>query len=254
EVERYLDFIYEPIVDENNRVTGIFVEGQDVTEMHLAREAEKRQAHHLRLLVDELNHRVKNTLAIVQGLAQQTFRGDAATDAARDAFNGRLAVLASAHDVLTREHWETADVADIIGQSLDAHGARSHRFVIGGPPVRLLPQAAVTLALVMHELCTNAAKYGALSNDSGQVHVQWRTEEDPIPRMQLQWQEIDGPAVAPPAHRGFGSRMISRALSAEPGGDVQLHFHEQGVMCEMTIGLPAFDASALGERAHEGMT
>ena len=241
EVERYLDFIYEAILDENGSVTGIFVEGHDVTEIHLAREERQRQARHLQLLVDELNHRVKNTLAIVQGLAQQTFRGAAATDDARDAFNGRLAALAAAHDVLTREHWETADVADIIRQSLDAHGARSHRFVIQGPPVRLQPQTAVTLAMVMHELCTNAAKYGALSNDLGQVNVTWRRQEDPTPRMLLQWQEIDGPAVAPPSRRGFGSRMISRALVAEPGGDVQLHFHEQGVVCEMTVALPVLD-------------
>ncbi|MEO5961947.1 MAG: HWE histidine kinase domain-containing protein [Thermomonas sp.] len=245
EVERYVDFIYEAILDENGSVTGIFVEGHDVTEMHLAQEAQRRQARHLQLLVDELNHRVKNTLAIVQGLAQQTFRGDAANNDARDAFNGRLAALASAHDVLTREHWETADVGEIIRQSLDAHGARSHRFVIEGPLVRLQPQTAVTLAMVVHELCTNAAKHGALSNEAGQVHVQWQVEENPEACMQLRWQESDGPAVAPPGHRGFGSRMIRRALSAEPGGDVQLHFHEQGVVCEMTLALPAMDPPAM---------
>jgi two-component sensor histidine kinase len=242
EVERYLDFIYEAILDENGCVIGIFVEGHDVTDKHIAQEAQRRQARHLRLLVDELNQRVKNTLAIVEGLAQQTFRGDAANDDARDAFNGRLAALAAAHDVLTREHWEAADVGNIIRQSLDVHGASSHRFVIEGPPVRLHPQTAVTLAMVMHELCTNAAKHGALSNDSGQVHVQWRLEKNPVHRMHLLWQEIDGPVVTTPDHRGFGLRMISRALSSEPGGDVQLYFHEQGVVCEMAIALPALDA------------
>jgi two-component sensor histidine kinase/PAS domain-containing protein len=242
EVERYLDFIYEAILDENGSVTGIFVEGHDVTDMHLAQDAEKRQAHHLRLLVDELNHRVKNTLAIVQGLARQTFRGEAANDDARRAFDGRLAALASAHDVLTREHWETADVGDIIRQSLDIHGASSHRFVIEGPSVRLQPQTAVALAMVMHELCTNAVKHGALSSDSGKVHVQWTLEENPVHRMHLLWQETDGPAVTTPAHRGFGLRMICRALSAEPGGVVQLHFHQQGVVCEMAVDLPALDA------------
>ena len=245
EVERYLDFIYEPILDENGRVTGIFVEGHDVTEMHLAQQAKKGQARHLQLLVDELNHRVKNTLAIVQGLAQQTFRGDAANDDARDAFSGRLAALASAHDVLTREHWETADVSEIIRQALDAHGAVSHRVVIEGPPVRLHPQTAVTLAMVMHELCTNATKYGALTDEAGQVHVQWQVEENPDPCMRLRWQESDGPAVAPPGPGGFGTRMIRRALSAEPGGDVQLHFHEQGVVCEMTLALPVLDSPTL---------
>ena len=194
------------------------------------------------MLVDELNHRVKNTLAIVQGLAQQTFRGDAASEEAREAFNGRLAALASAHDILTLEHWETAEVADIVHQALGAHGTRSHRFVIEGPVVRVQPQTAVTLAMVMHELCTNAVKHGALSNESGQVHVQWRLQEHPVHRMHLLWQETGGPAVAAPVHRGFGSRMIKRALSAEPGGDVQLHFHEQGVVCEMTVDLPALDA------------
>ena len=243
EVERYVDFIYEPIVDENGYVTGIFVEGHDVTDKHIAQEAQQRQAGHLRLLVDELNHRVKNTLAIVQGLAQQTFRGNAATDDARDAFNGRLAALASAHDVLTREHWETAEVTDIVHQALGAHGALSHRFVIEGPPVRVQPQTALTLAMVMHELCTNAAKHGALSSESGRVHVQWRVEEHPVHRMRLVWQETEGPPVATPAHRGFGSRMIKRALAAEPGGSVQLHFHDQGVMCEMAVDLPRHDAT-----------
>ncbi len=241
EVERYLDFIYEAIRDEDGRVTGIFVEGHDVTEAHLAQDANQRQAQHLQLLVDELNHRVKNTLAIVQGLAQQTFRGGAANDDAREAFDGRLAALASAHDLLTREHWEAADVGEIIRGSLDVHGAGSHRLLIDGPPVRLQPQTAVTLALLVHELCTNATKHGALSNETGQVHVRWRLEEQPVHRMLLRWQEIDGPRVAAPEHRGFGSRMISRALSGEPDSEAQLHFHEQGVVCEIVIALPAHD-------------
>ncbi|HYC02216.1 MAG TPA: PAS domain-containing protein [Azospirillaceae bacterium] len=198
----------------------------DVTERALAEE-------HRRLLVDELNHRVKNTLAIVQGLAQQTFR-DPATRCERDAFEGRLAALATAHNVLTRENWHSADLGEIVRDALTAHGAAPHRLLLRGPPVRLEPKTAVTLAMALHELGTNATKYGALSVPGGRVSVAWSVAPDQErgrTRLSLLWTETGGPIVAPPARRGFGSRMIERALAAELDGAVRLDFRPEGVVC-----------------------
>ncbi len=241
EVERFVNFIYAPVTDENDRVTGIFVEGYDVTDAHLAKEAEARHERHQRLLIDELNHRVKNTLAIVQGLAQQTFKGGAATDGARRAFEGRLLALADAHTLLTRENWEHAELGDLVAQSLHAHGASPSRLRMSGPPIRLPPNTALTIAMALHELATNASKYGALSNDQGQVKVEWTTEEDPARHLRLRWAEVDGPPVQVPRNRGFGTRMIERALANVGGGRVRLDFRPAGVVCDMEVGLPMPD-------------
>ncbi len=241
EEERRLDFLYEPITDEAGRITGIFVEGHDVTAAFNAQEAQRRQARHLQLLVDELNHRVKNTLAIVQSLAQQTFRDGAATPEARAAFEGRLVALASAHNLLTREHWDSAELADVVRQSFHVHGLGVDRFEIDGPALRLAPRTAVSIALAMHELTTNAAKYGALANDTGRISVTWRLEGGDGRRLVLSWRESGGPPVSPPATRGFGSRMIERALSSELGGEVRLDFRPDGVVCEIDAPAPLGD-------------
>src|SRR5690606_33590098 len=241
EEERRLDFLYEPITDEAGRITGIFVEGHDVTATFNAQQAQRRQARHLQLLIDELNHRVKNTLAIVQSLAQQTFRDGAATPEARAAFEGRLVALASAHNLLTREHWDSAELADVVRQSFHVHGLGVDRFEIDGPALRLAPRTAVSIALAMHELTTNAAKYGALANDMGRISVTWRLAGEDGRRLVLRWRESGGPPVSPPATRGFGSRMIERALSSELGGEVRLDFRPDGVVCEIDAPAPLGD-------------
>lgn len=202
----------------------------DVTEL---REAET----HLRLLVDELNHRVKNTLAIVQGLAVQTFKGEAASEAARQAFEGRLTALATAHNVLTRELWESADLRDVVEGSLRAHVQDASRFSIEGPPVRLQPKAAVSIAMAVHELATNALKYGALSVPEGRVRVVWNVRPDTPVRLFLRWAESDGPPVRAPERRGFGSRMIERALAGDLNGAARLNFEPGGLVCEIEARL-----------------
>jgi PAS domain S-box-containing protein len=204
----------------------------DVTER---RDAEERQ----RLLLNELNHRVKNILAIIQGIAHQSFKGAEVADAARQAFEGRLAALSAAHNILTRENWEAASIGQIVEDALGPY--RSARVSGEGPDVRLPSKTAVSLALALHELATNAAKYGALSAPDGRVRVAWSNDEG---RLELRWEERDGPAVSPPAHRGFGTRMIERALASELGGEAHIDFEPAGVVCRLSAALPPVPVQA----------
>lgn len=222
-----------PRLDANGEVQGYVGMAVDVTESRRA-EAELRDSErHLRLMVDELNHRVKNTLAIVQGLAQQSFRGGGVSTDVRSSFEGRLAALAAAHDLLTRKNWEGAELRDLVVAVAAAHCGE--RVAVDGPPVQLPPKLAVTLALALHELCTNAVKYGALSVAGGRVTVTWTSERD---RLSLRWEESDGPRVEPPGRRGFGTRMIERALAAETDGKAGLDFRPAGLVCEIEADLP----------------
>ncbi len=222
-----------PRLGAQGEVLGYVGMAVDVTESRRA-EAELRDSErHLRLMVDELNHRVKNTLAIVQGLAQQSFRGGGVSVDVRSSFEGRLAALAAAHDLLTGRNWEGAELRELVVAVVAAHCG--DRLAIDGPPVQLPPRLAVTLALALHELCTNAVKYGALSVDAGRVAVVWTLEAG---RLALRWTESGGPRVETPRRRGFGTRMIERALAAETGGQAKLHFRPQGLVCEIEATLP----------------
>ncbi|MBB4657602.1 PAS domain-containing sensor histidine kinase [Parvularcula dongshanensis] len=191
---------------------------------------------HRRLLTDELNHRVKNTLAVVQSVAYQTFSD---TDAeALAAFDGRLAALATAHDLLTREAWEKAELSDVVRTGLRACGVSEDRYTVSGPAIVLPAKLAVTMAMAVHELATNALKYGALSVDEGVIDVRWREGVGPAgPRLSFLWTERGGPQVVPPDQRGFGSRLIETALANELRGSAHLDFRPSGLVC--TIDAPA---------------
>lgn len=205
---------------------------RDMTE---AKRVEARQ----RLLIDELNHRVKNTLAIVQGIAQQTFRGAGDPMALRRAFEGRLAALSEAHDLLTREHWGPVSMRRILHDVVAPYGLDGGRFELDGPDLMLPPQTAISLALAMHELTTNAVKHGALTRPEGRVDVRWTVCDTAAgARLRLSWREAGGPAVAAPSRRGFGTRMIERGLAAELGGTVHLDFAPTGVVCSLDAPLP----------------
>ncbi|MGU3362952.1 sensor histidine kinase [Methylobacterium sp. M6A4_1b] len=201
--------------------------------------AEKRSTDHQRLLVDELNHRVKNTLATVQSIATQTLRNAPTTEEAREALETRLLALSRAHDVLTRENWEGAFLSDIVAQAIAPYDPQGGgRFQVEGPDVRLLPRTALALAMAFQELATNAVKYGALSNPSGHVEIAWTTHGgDPTPRLDLCWSEKGGPLVAAPKRRGFGSRLIERNLARDLDGKVEIAFASQGVTCTMSAPL-----------------
>jgi PAS domain S-box-containing protein len=215
--------------DEGGRVVGAVSVALDITER-------KRAERHQRLLIHELNHRVKNTLASVQSIAAQTFRGDAASAPARSAFEARLMALSRAHDVLTRESWEGASLREIVDGAVSPHGGAG--FEIAGPDLRVSPRVALALAMSLHELCTNAAKYGALSCPDGVVSVVWAVAgESGGRRLAFRWAERGGPPVTPPARRGFGSRLIERQLATEFDGSVRLDFRPEGVVCTIDARL-----------------
>ena len=212
----------------------LFAEAQ--LEIAQRKNAEQQQT----LLINELNHRVKNTLAIVQGLAQQSFKSEVPTEAARRAFDARLSALAAAHNLLTRKNWESAFLSEIISDSVGATtGALSSRVELDGPELVLAPQTAVSVAMAVHELSTNALKYGSLSAEVGTVSVRWTVDaNERAPRFHLEWREQGGPAVETPTRRGFGLRMIERGLAAELGGNVTLEFESSGLRCTIDAPLP----------------
>ena len=214
-------------VDEAGRPVGLHAIGRDVTER---RRADERQ----RLLVNELNHRVKNTLALVQGLALQSFREGRDSAEARTAFQERLTALAAAHDLLTRESWEGATLGHLVEEGLGHINAVRTRVRMKGPDVTLAPKAAVSLSMALHELATNAAKYGALSTPEGEVSLRWQAEDGCLC---LEWRERGGPPVSPPGRRGFGLRMIERALAADLAGGVSVEFAPDGLVCRIEAAL-----------------
>ncbi len=197
----------------------------------------KRTEAQRELLLAELNHRVKNTLAVVQGLAYQTFRNTDA--AARRGFEGRLQALATAHDLLTRSHWESTSLSQLVDDALKPAGANRARITAAGPAVRLSPHAALTITLALHELFTNTIKYGALSNEDGRVILDWRHVEGEG-RLRIEWREEGGPRVTRPPRRGFGSLLLERTLARDLDGSVELAFEPQGVVCiiEMPLADP----------------
>ena len=219
--------------DEEGRPTcfaGLMV---DVQERKLA---EQQQ----RTMINELNHRVKNTLAIVQSLAAQSFSGAASVESAAEVFNARLISLSHAHDVLTREHWHSVLLSDLVAQMARSHNFRgSERFHIDGPRVRLSPQNALSFAMALHELATNAIKYGALGDRGGGVRILWFVGEANGRRMlHLDWIEHGGPPVRPPARTGFGTRLIERSLNPSRNGAVSVDYRESGLACHIAVPLP----------------
>ncbi|HZG46925.1 MAG TPA: HWE histidine kinase domain-containing protein [Allosphingosinicella sp.] len=214
---------------------GLHVVGRDITER-------RRFEDHQRLLVNELNHRVKNTLAIVQSLAQQSFKSLVSPEEARRAFDARLTALAAAHNLLTRQSWEKASLKETLSAAIAATaGDRSSQVELRGPDLALAPQTAVSVAMAAHELCTNAIKYGALSLDAGRVSVHWEIlQSGEEPRLHLEWEELGGPPVEAPKRKGFGSKLIERGLSSELRGTVKLEFLSSGVRCTLNAPLPTF--------------
>jgi PAS domain S-box-containing protein len=203
--------------------------------------ARKRWEEQQQLLINELNHRVKNTLATVQSIAAQTLRNARSPGQAREDLESRLIALSRAHDVLTRESWEGAMLGEVVSVALDPYRARGeNRFRISGPEVRLPPRVALPVAMALQELVTNAVKHGSLSNEAGEVHLTWKVVEGADTReLRLCWQECGGPEVAAPKRRGFGTRLIERGLGPELGGTTELSYETPGLVFRLTAPLPA---------------
>ncbi|MFP5516310.1 MAG: sensor histidine kinase [Alphaproteobacteria bacterium] len=229
------------VYDRDGMPTGLAGVSLNITDR---KKAEDRQL----LLLEELNHRVKNTLAMVQSIAKQTLRAAPSLEAFPDAFQSRLRALAQAHDLLTRRQWQGASLSEIAALTLEPH-VHAGRVKVGGPPVNLTTGVAVSLHLAFHELATNAAKYGALSAENGRVELDWEIAKPPAqPPLRagkdghagaliLRWRECGGPPVVTPTRRGFGSRLIERGLAHELEGDVALAFDPAGVRCRLVIPL-----------------
>ncbi len=199
------------------------------------REAEELRAHQRQqLMINELNHRVKNTLFTVQSLARQSL-GRPADTPGLTAFNERIMALARAHDLLTQSVWAGADLKEILEETLEPYLDRT---VLAGPPAALTPNAALALSMVFHELGTNAVKYGALSAPEGTVTVVWHVDPGALHRLTLHWEERGGPTVSPPARKGFGSRLIAASLKSDLAGEARIDYRPSGLVCVLTLSLP----------------
>ena len=215
-----------------------------ISDISSRKQVESEQQHYqgqLRLLINELNHRVKNTLATVQSMASQTLKNEPHPAVAFEKFESRLMGLSQVHDLLTRESWHGAGLRDVAERALapftetpfdDAQTPLD----IDGPPVWLAPNGALTMALIFHELATNALKYGALSRAGGRVALTW-TYDEATRDLTLAWTESGGPPVAPPTRRGFGSRLIERSLRGELKGAATVDYRPGGLVCAMRATL-----------------
>ena len=223
-----------PVLDRQGKIIQNFVSFVDLTK-------HKQAQLQAKMLIDEMNHRVKNTLATVQAIVRQALRTDADRPVLRQMIKSRLSALGRSHDLLTREKWKGAGLREIINQTLTPFKSRESeglRFVITGEPIRFAPKAAMDLCIVFNELATNALKYGALSRVGGSVHIDWKREPSAQgPRLALTWRELGGPVVKAPTHRGFGTRVIERGLAHELGGSGQLDYRPEGLICTMDLPL-----------------
>lgn len=224
-----------PVKDEQGKIVQHFASFIDLTSY-------KAEQATCKLLIDELNHRVKNTLATVQSVVRQGLR--TATDPAviRESIESRIFALSRSHDILSRENWKSAGLHDLIGASLEPFAVtdgRVERFNVEGCNLRLHPKAALALGIAFHELATNAFKYGAFSNDSGTVSITWEIESSPSgKRLLLHWREKDGPEVTPPTRKGFGTHVMERGLAHELHGEVHVEYPPAGFVCTINVPVP----------------
>ena len=224
-----------PVRDARGNIVQYFASFVDLTK-HKENEIQSK------MLIDELNHRVKNTLSAVQSIVWQTLRTPSDPKVIRESIESRLFALSRSHDLLTREKWESAGLLDIVHDALEpfgVSGGRADRIAVTGKNIRFPPKSALALGIAFNELATNAVKYGALSNAAGSILIEWTMETTPTgQRLLLNWKEKDGPPVTPPAHKGFGSRVIERGLAHELEGITHLDYRPDGLVCTMDIPLP----------------
>jgi two-component sensor histidine kinase len=238
---RYWDVQVSPIFGADGRPAHLLSISRDITDEWRATAELKDAAERQAVLTGELQHRIKNTLAMVGAIANQTIRGDDVA-AAREAFGARLMVLSRSHDILTQTNWASAPIVEVVNGALAAHRSSERRIRVNGPQVELRPKPALALALAIHELATNAVKYGALSG-KGTVDVVW--SNDATDGFRFSWTESDGPEVAEPGQKGFGSRLIERVLAADFEGEAHTYYRPGGVVCELI-------APMVGAAAHSG--
>lgn len=223
-----------PVRDDSGDVVQHFASFVDLTK-------HRREQERLRFLLGELNHRTQNTLTTVLAIAGQTFRGMADKETISK-FEGRILALSKIHSLLGAENWDKIGLCDVLNEILQPFGLNDSpatRFSLEGHDVRLQPKASLILAVVFHELATNAVKHGALSNEAGHINIGWQVETgSPGNRMRVRWQESGGGSpVTPPGRKGFGSRLIESGLAQELDGEVRLDYESAGVVCEIVMPL-----------------
>ncbi|GMM92566.1 PAS domain-containing protein [Qipengyuania sp. MTN3-11] len=228
---RLLTFIFQPIQSSMGDVSGIIVQGYDVTDEV---EFEERQV----LLINELQHRVKNTISVVQVLAKQSFRLVPESEKALAVFSGRLSALSTAHGLLTSKNWGPTSMPALLRSTLSAAvGEAVARIELEGPEHLLEPETALGLTMIIHELATNALKHGSLSAESGQVLLSWRIDDrNDTDTVLLAWTETGGPVVSEPRHKGFGSRLIERGLGGG-GSRPQISFKSEGFAYSISFAI-----------------
>lgn len=230
--EHYIDFVAQPIMGANSEVTGIFIEGNDVTD-HV--KTEQRQA----LLIRELHHRVRNTLATVQGVMNTTAKTSANIEDFQEAFSGRISSLAKTHAVMTEQLHQSVSFHQLLTQELGPYSDdQGLRIRLSGPAVDLPSQIAVPLGMAVHELTTNAVRHGALSKEEGRIEVGWGlVEQDGKPALLCEWNEFSGPLVNPPSRDGFGSMLLKRVLSQQIRAEVKVDYAPEGFRLRMAVPL-----------------
>jgi PAS domain S-box-containing protein len=219
-------FCASPVRDDASKTIGTIVEVRDITQ-------EKRAEARQRVLIDELDHRVKNTLATVQAMARQTFSDS--EPAMLTSYMNRLAAMSKAHEMLKRNAWEPTPLGDIVGSVVKTFGPDS--ITQSGPEIMVSPKVAVSLTMALHELATNAVKYGALSSPAGAVRISWHHLPPNDRVLELVWAESGGPVVTAPTHKGLGLRLIENQLAYEFSGRTTLDFAPGGLVCTIHLTL-----------------
>jgi PAS domain S-box-containing protein len=234
--EFWASLFVSPVCDERGAVVQQFVSFVDLTR-------HRQDSARCKMLIDELNHRVKNTLSTVQSIVTQALRRPAGPAEIGEAIESRILALSRSHDLLTSADWQGTGLHDLVVTALkpfEVVAGVAERFTVQGDNLRLPPKTTLALAIALHELATNAVKYGAFSNDQGRIGVGWAVTPGPAgSRLVLRWQEQGGPAVVPPTRKGFGSWVIERGLAHQLGGKVALDYLEGGVDCTIDIPAPA---------------
>ena len=195
----------------------------------------KAEQKHAKMMLDELNHRVKNTLATVQGIVAQALRKATSTEDIRKSIEGRLFALSRSHDLLSAVKWKGSGLSEIVEIAMEPFHDGGHRYTMTGENIMMSPKTTLALGMAIHELATNALKYGALSNHTGTIAISWKTMGE---RVLISWQEAEGPLVVAPSRKGFGSQVLTRGLAYELLGTVELNFDPKGVSCLIDIPLP----------------
>ncbi|MGF9564317.1 HWE histidine kinase domain-containing protein [Neorhizobium sp. JUb45] len=208
---------------------------------------ERRRAEHQKeLLVRELSHRVKNTMAMVMSIVRRTARNSGTVESYVENLSGRLRAMADAHALLFESNWTDAELLQVLERTITPHEQGNRFEIVAGPVIHLDPKAALALSLAFNELMTNAIKYGALSNADGRVGIEWSREEiDGEPWLALHWREIDGPAVEPPQEDGFGTTLIQRSIRYELRGETTLDYATTGLICDIRFPLSQGDENII---------